>query len=285
MNVAEIQRFCMHDGPGVRTTVFLKGCPLRCLWCHNPEMQSADKELLYSSKKCIGCQACVTCKNGVHTFKGLEHDIDRAKCIRCGECEKNCPTGATLICGREMTIAGIIKEIKKDEAFYGGQGGVTLSGGEPFLQKNAVKLLKACKEQGINTAVETCGYYDVTEAVPYVDLFLWDLKDTNEKRHKKYTGVSNKRILENLYKADKAGAKIRLRCILVNGVNTNKEHYKKVSDTVNSLKNCSGVDVLPYHAYGGAKAELLGLPDNGDKTLIPTEEQIKQFKECINKSR
>ena len=282
LRVAEIQRFCMHDGPGVRTTVFLKGCPLRCAWCHNPEMQNYDKELLYSEKKCIGCRACSVCGNGAHVFDGQTHVIKREKCRICGECEKACPTSAVQVCGGDLTVYEIIEEIKKDRAFYGETGGVTLSGGEPFMQKHTTELLKACKERGIGTATETCGFYDVTDAVPYTDLFLWDLKDTNDERHKKYTGVSNRIIIENLFKADEAGAKIRLRCILVNGINTDAEHYKAVANIAARLKNRVGVDILPYHAYGGAKAELLGKDDNGDKKLIPTEEQEGEFRRIVS---
>lgn len=281
LRVAEIQRFCMHDGPGVRTTVFLKGCPLRCAWCHNPEMRKFEKELLYFKNRCIGCRLCSSCKNGVHTFDN-GHNIDRNRCTACGACPENCPTSALQICGGDMSIDEIIQKVKKDAAFYGGTGGVTLSGGEPFAQSGTFELLKRLKAEGINTAVETCGFYDVTAAVPFTDLFLWDIKDTDEGRHIKNTGASNKPVLENLMKADGAGAKTRLRCILVNGVNTDEKHYKSVAEIMKSLRNCMGADVLPYHAYGGSKAELIGNTDNTDKALIPTEEQTDRFKEILN---
>lgn len=280
LRVAEIQRFCMHDGPGVRTTVFFKGCPLRCVWCHNPEMRKFEKELLYFKNRCIGCRSCEKCKNAVHTFDG-GHMIDRENCVSCGECAESCPSSALRICGRDMSISGIIREVKKDAAFYGKNGGATLSGGEPFAQSGIVELLKRLKAEGINTAVETCGFYDVTAAVPFTDLFLWDIKDTDEGRHIKNTGASNKPVLENLMKADGAGAKTRLRCILVNGVNTDEKHYKSVAEIMKSLRNCTGADVLPYHAYGGSKNELTGGPDNGDRSMIPTDVQIKEAKAII----
>ena len=180
-----------------------------------------------------------------------------------------------------MRIEDIVREVKKDAAFYGEKGGVTLSGGEPFAQAGAVGLLKRLKSEGINTAAETCGYYDVSEALPYTDLFLWDIKDTDAKRHEKHTGVSNERILGNLFAADRSGAKTRLRCILVNGVNTDAEHYGRVAALIASLRNCEGADVLPYHAYGGSKAVLLGLPDNGDAVLVPSPEQIREARRII----
>lgn len=270
----------MHDGPGIRTTVFFKGCPLRCVWCHNPEMRRYEKELLFFKNKCIGCRLCERCGNGVHSFGG-EHAIDRERCVACGNCAAVCPSSALEICGSDMKIGEIIREVKKDAAFYGEKGGVTLSGGEPFAQSGAAELLQRLKSEGLNTAVETCGYYDVSEALPYTDLFLWDIKDTDEKRHKEYVGVSNAPIIENLLAADRKGARTRLRCILVNGVNTYITHYRRVAELVETLRNCEGADVLPYHAYGGSKATLLGMPDSGDAALIPDDEQITEAKSVI----
>lgn len=285
LTVTEIQRFCMHDGPGVRTTVFLKGCPLRCAWCHNPETQKREKELLFYPSKCIGCRACENaCVPGAHLFDG-QHTLDRGKCAADGSCAAQCPAGALELCGKEYTADELLSVPERDRAFYGDRGGVTLSGGEPFLQGSAVVgLLQACKKRGLSTAVETCGYADIDtilSAIPYTDLFLWDVKDTNDARHRQYTGVSNEKILEHLAKADACGARIRLRCILVNGVNTEESHYHGVAKIAMSLSNCEGVELIPYHAYGGTKSTFLGLPDSGNPAWIPSDEQIELAKSIL----
>ena len=288
LTVSEIQRFCMHDGPGLRTTVFLKGCPLGCAWCHNPETQRMSKQLLFYEKKCVLCGGCeVTCTQGVHKINAT-HIIDRPRCTVCGKCIDVCPTGAVEICGRDMKISEIVEATQKDIAFYGEQGGITVSGGEPFAHKYAtVELLKKCKEAGLNTAVETCGYTDpavLQAALPYVDLFLWDIKDTNDKRHRQYTGVGNKLILDNLDMINRLGGKVRLRCILVNGVNTEKEHYRSLAEIALSLDNFDGIDFLPYHAYAGAKATFIGLEDNGKPEWIPSKMQSDEANEVFNKN-
>ena len=180
-----------------------------------------------------------------------------------------------------MTADEIVAEVKKDAAFYGEKGGATVSGGEPLTHKGVLTLLKKLKEAGLDVAVETCGYFDpalLPEAAKNVDLFLWDVKDTDPVRHEKYTGVSNVKILENLREADRLGAKTRLRCILVNGVNADTAHYAAVAALKKSLKNCEGVDVLPYHSYGGTKSEFLGRKNTADDAMIPTDGQVAAFK-------
>ena len=285
LRVTEIQRFCMHDGPGVRTTVFLKGCPLRCAWCHNPEAQMAEPELLLNAARCIGCLVCVSvCPSGAQAFAPVR-TADRDTCRACGACSEACPTAALEICGREYTADELADVIERDRAFYGERGGVTLSGGEPLLQgEGTLALLRECRERGIPTAVETCGFADpsvIEAAVPHVDLFLWDVKDTDDVRHKRYTGVSCARIIENLRRADSLGAKTRLRCILVKGVNTDAAHYRALAELAVSLAGCEGVEFIPYHAYGGSKATLLGLPDNGNAAWIPEKEDVTAARAAV----
>ena len=281
MRIADIQRFCMYDGPGVRTTIFLKGCPLRCAWCHNPETQSNKKELLYYKNKCINCKTCEICRSDAHNFS-RSHIFKRHLCINCGDCATACPTSALELVGKDYTEQEIFKIITQDCAFYGENGGVTVSGGEPFLQcKETVSLLKLCKEKGIHTAVETCGYFDsdiLNSAVKQTDLFLWDIKDTDSERHKKYTGVSNEKIIKNLILADSMGAQIRIRCILINNVNTNEQHYANIFYLVSKLKNCEGVELIPYHAFGSGKAEALSKENYSNNNWIPSKSQIAKAK-------
>jgi pyruvate formate lyase activating enzyme len=233
----------------------------------------------------MGCKACeAVCQNNAHSV-GIEHAILREKCSACFECVKNCPTKAVEICGIDYSIEDLIKCIEKDVAFYGNNGGVTLSGGEPFSQgRHIIELLKACKKREIDTAVETCGYANfelIKSAIRYVDTFLYDIKDTNEIRHQEYTGVSNKLILDNLFCADTMGAKTRLRCILINGINTTIEHYSRIGKLAQQLKNCQGVEFVPYHAYAGTKASFIGKEDNGNKEWIPSDEQIEEAKRVV----
>jgi len=285
LRVTEIQRFCMHDGPGVRTTVFLKGCPLRCAWCHNPETQRMQPEILFYPSKCLQCGACVSaCVSGAHRIEA-QHTLDRSACTLCGACTAVCPTGALELCGKTMTIQQILDTVEKDRAFYGKNGGITLSGGEPLAHgMAAVELLKAARERGLTTAVETCGQVDptvLTAAAPYVDTFLWDIKDTDPARHKRCTGSSNELILKNLLLINDLKAKIRLRCLLISGINTDDAHYAGIAKLAAVLRNTDGVEFLSYHPYGGSKNTFLGNEDNGCKDWIPTPEQILRAQSVV----
>ena len=278
--VAEIQRFCMHDGPGVRTVVFFKGCPLRCAWCHNPEMGREGQDMLFYPGRCISCGACVSaCPAGaqsVYPQRRFERDL----CKACGLCAQVCCTDALVPVARVMTAGEILSAAMKDKAFYGEAGGITLSGGEALLQgERLLPLLSSCKEAGLNTVVETCGYFDgelIPALIPLVDLFLFDVKDTDRERHKAYTGVSNEGILDNLRRLDALGGKTRLRCILVAGVNTEEAHYAALAELCAGLSHCQGVEFIPYHAYGGSKMVLLGYPDNGRVEWIPTADAVRE---------
>ena len=288
--VTKIQKFCTHDGPGIRTTVFLKGCPLRCLWCHNPETQSARLEFFHSPQFCIGCGACVqVCPAGVHT---TGKKPQRSLCTGCMACAEACPTGALEACAKAMTPEEIVAEVLKDRAFYGADGGLTLSGGEPLLHGRAIlPLLRKVKEAGITTAIETCGVFEpalLEEFVPLTDLFLWDVKDTDPVRHKENTGGALETVLSNLRQADDMGAKTRLRCILLRGVNLNPVHLRNLCELYHHLRGCEGIELLPYHTYGDAKNEQLGRASSAHPEWIPTDEQmadactfIEQHAVCI----
>lgn len=285
--VTRIQRFSTQDGPGIRTTVFLQGCPLRCAWCHNPETQTVKPVLVFTPSDCIGCGGCAAvCPGGARTVSpdGFLH-YDRDNCTGCGECASVCPTGACELSARAMTVDELVEQLMRDAAFFGQDGGVTLSGGEPLMQAGVIPLMAALKAAGLHLAVETAGYVSperICEAAPYVDLWLYDLKDTDPERHKRMTGGDLSRVLDNLHLADSlTHGEIRLRCIMVRGINMDAAHYAAVSAVCDSLTHCTGVDLLPYHAYAGSKAEHIGRTDNGHREWIPTEDDMAEARRGI----
>ena len=278
MRVAEIQRFCTHDGPGLRTTVFFKGCPLRCVWCHNPETQKFASEVMFYDALCIGCGACVSaCPTGAQVLTQNDRRRVVSLCEGCGACARVCLTEACKIVGTDMRAEQILAEVLTDAAFYGNTGGVTLSGGEPLCADGVIELLQLCKQHGLHVLVETAGACDpdtVSAAAPYVDEFYFDIKHTDAQKHKELTGADPALILRNLAQIDRLGVKTRLRCLLVNGLTTDDAHFAHIAELYATLKHCTGVQLLRYHPMGGSKAAALGLADSGREEWIPTEAQI-----------
>lgn len=285
--VFDIQRFAIHDGPGIRTVVFLKGCPLHCLWCHNPESQSASPEIFYSPEKCIGCRACeIVCAHGGHEFINGEHIYQRQNCVRCGECILECYAQALEISGRTMSVEAVLQEVLRDQPFYqSSAGGITLSGGEPLQQFEFTRaLLHSAKEAGLHTCLETSGcsaWVHYAAILPDVDLFLYDIKETDPGRHIDFTGVSNALILENLQALEQAGANLILRCPIIPGLNDRPEHIKQIAAIANQLAKVQEIHILPYHPLGKSKSQKLGKEAILNDVVAPDEKQVQQWLDLL----
>lgn len=290
--ITSIQKYSIHDGDGIRTTVFFKGCGLRCVWCHNPETQSYKKQPLYDRERCIGCRSCeAACpKKAIHEEDGKVL-TDLTLCDACGTCTDYCNLNLREIVGKEYTVDELLKELKKDEMFYEQSGGgVTLSGGEVMTadMDYVEALLRGLNRLGITVTIDTCGYapYENFERLlPYTDTFLYDIKTMDNEIHRKYMGAGNELILSNLERLNEAGARIYIRIPVIKEVNGTDE---AVQDIISYLleKNIRAacVNLLPYHNTGTAKYEKLGRSYEGAGLHAPKKEEMEHFKELFKEA-
>ena len=287
--IADIQHYSLQDGPGIRTTVFVKGCPLRCRWCHNPEMVNPGKEVWYTPAKCTICGKCIeVCP--AHAIKGYKdgREIDRNACIArtgCLKCVEVCPNRAMSAIGHEKTVEDAVEEVRKDAVFYRhGGGGACISGGEPSLQTDfTAEFLKECQDHGIYTSIETCGYASwdkLSQVAQYADLILYDIKHMDSIKHKEGTGVSNELILENLKKLAKMGKKIRIRVPVIPGYNDSEDNLKKTAEFMVS-NNLKYIDILPYHSFGEGKYERLCNKYDYAGKQAPSDEEMEKRKALL----
>jgi len=281
-----IQGYSIQDGPGIRTTVFMKGCPLRCPWCHNPESLNPHPELMTHDAQCIACGKCVdACPVEAITLNKQEgRKIDRDRCNLCFECVEVCPAEALTKVGEIMTVEQVVEEVEKDEIFYWRSGGgVTISGGEPLLQGPFVtKVLKACKEKGLHTALDTCGYSPwplLEEVLEYVDLVLFDIKHMDPKAHEEATGMSNALSLENLYKIPNHKT-VWLRIPLIPGYNDSEENLKKISALGREI-GAERISILPFNKFGEGKYENLGKQIFISDVKPPSKERLHEIQQSI----
>lgn len=263
--VFDIQKFSVHDGPGIRTTVFLKGCNLRCIWCHNPESFVIKPQLAFQSENCIGCRKCEeVCIQNAHQFIDYQHRVYFDVCTACGKCMQECMTKALKIFGKEMSVEEVIEEILSDKIYYESSGGgVTFSGGEPTLQFDfLIALIDKCKENHIHICVETNGVMTQTKREKLgevCDLFLIDYKATPKELHKKVIGDGNTEVLKTLEYLNSINKSVVLRCPIVPGINDTKEHFEQIKMIRNKYNNIQDIEIMPYHSIGRKKWEAIGL--------------------------
>jgi pyruvate formate lyase activating enzyme len=286
--IFDIKKFSIHDGPGIRSTVFFKGCPLRCLWCHNPEGISPTQEIMVFAQRCLaGCRACV----GLCPQKALAKDkeaiaLNRGLCNVCGLCAAACPAEALQMAGRSVSVEQVISELAKDAIFYQGSGGgVTFSGGEPLAQIDFLcESLLDAKKQGWHTAVDTCGhapFADFAKIMPLVDLFLYDLKIIDPAKHRRLAGLPNGLILKNLLKLSRGARSLAIRIPLIPGSNDSQTDIEQLADFCAALPRVHPVHLLPYHRGGSGKRKRLDQSDPLPGARPPTAAKLQKIKEIF----
>ena len=281
--VAAIRRLTIHDGPGVRDTVFVKGCPLHCVWCHNPECISAAPQLLFHANLCRNCGACVeACPEQVHSFDSAgRHLLARQNCLSCGACVRACLFDALELCGEKMSAEEVCARVLKDRDFYAQEGGVTLSGGEPALYPAFVsELFGRLKREGIHTALDTCGAVDFghyRKILPHTDLVLFDLKGMDPERHRKHTGMDNKLIHENLRKIGGFGAPVEIRMPIVPGYNDFPEDIEQTGRLLAGMETLVRVRLLAYHALAKNKYAAAGMTNTMPQTESPGPDRLREI--------
>ncbi len=285
--VYDIQRFSIHDGPGIRTTVFLKGCPLRCAWCHNPESQDCGVEIAMNPGLCIGCGRCLAaCPRQCQAMEAGRRLFRREGCLRCGACAASCPVRALEVIGKDRTVESVLQEVLQDKPFYETSGGgMTLSGGEPMAQfAFTLALARAAKEAGLHVCLETCGFAaweQYEQMLEVTDVFLYDYKESDPVRHREFTGVPPDAILDNLRRLDERGAALVLRCPLVPGYNARDGHLRAIADLANGLRHVQEVNLMPYHPLGEAKCDRLGKESRLRESRFPDESEVSRWLETV----
>ena len=285
--ILNVKRFEIHDGDGLRTTLFLKGCPLRCKWCHNPESLSTKSELGYYAHKCINCSKCVSiCPYGAHTMQDGKHVFDREKCKTCSKCASVCLGDALIFYGEQVTPADILPKLVADREFYKSSGGgVTISGGEPLLQADfTAELLRLLKQKDINTAVDTCLFASkeqLNKVALFTDTFLVDIKAFNRELHKELTGQYNDIILENIRYLSSLGKAMEIRIQFV--PNQNSAEIEKIAEFLKDIKTVKGVRVLPYHNLSGTKYDSLDISYtlSNDTTPPPEKDEVENARKIL----
>ena len=286
--VANIQKYAIHDGKGIRTTVFFKGCPLACRWCRNPETQGYGRELIFYEERCTGCGECVEeCGNGAVTAADGKVYTDRELCRGCGECVDGCMRNARQLCGRGYSVGELAEELLKDRAFYETSGGgVTLSGGEPLVQDMDYleRLMGTLCGRGISVNVDTCGavaFERLERVMPYTDRFLFDLKLMDEDKHREYTGRDNGLILENLKLLSGKGARIWIRIPVIGGVNDEAEELERMAGFLSENVHAEQINLIPYHNTGSGKYVHLGREYKGGMFYAPPKERMQELQRLM----